>query len=407
MIGHGETLPYFLNMKSISSILFWAFLILATASGNLQARGLEKTVPPKGFFTVYDFENDWLVYSAKYNNYVPFSPDLDENSRSVNLIIDLVKNRNYFLLLHSDTETYVFMEGALQGKMESDEWLQLNIDSLYKVYQTDELLVSLYGNTGISGKKVLICNKKNQQLNNVNVLSASGLVNIKPIFRNPFANFSVIFAVLFLFICSIIYNLYPINFLRLLSPADFFSKSNRDQLAKLNKPINQYVILFVVLLSMLIGYLFVFLKSRIPNQFEWLLFISNGSSAVLILRDFILASIVFFIAFYLKYLLMVLVANMLNLDALVDILFVKTIQSSFVFHGIIYIALFALSVNYLAPENYLMAYFVFPFLIFYFLRFIALYVIINPSGRFINLYLFSYLCVIEVIPLIIGMKFVL
>ena len=44
--------------------------------------------------------------------------------------------------------------------------------------------------------------------------------------------------------------------------------------------------------------------------------------------------------------------------------------------------------------------------IFYYLvRFGLLYIFINSSGQFINLYLFSYLCVIEIIPLIVGVKF--
>lgn len=394
-------------MKSISSIFFWAFLILATTSSYSQVRGLEKNAPPVGFFAVYDFENDWLVYSKKYENYVPFSPNLDENSRSVSLNIDLVKNRKYFLLIQSSTEAYLFIEGTLQLKAEPDVWLQLNLDSLYKVYQKDELLVSLYGNSGINDKKALICNKKDQDLSNIKILGASGLINIKPIFKNPFDNFTVIFSVVFLIVCSIIYNLNHIFYLRILSPADFFLKTDRDQLAKLNKPFNQNVVLFVALLSMLGGYLFLFLKSRIPDQFEWFLFLSNGTTTLLLIRDYILVSTVFFIAFYFKYFLMVLAANMLNLDKLADILFVKIIQSSFIFDGIIFAIILALSFNYLSLLNFLIPYFVFPFLVFYFLRFMALYVIISPRGRFINLYLFSYLCVIEVIPLVIGMKFVL
>ncbi len=394
-------------MKSIPFIIFWAFLVLPIASDTLLARGLDKTAPPDNFFAVYNFENDWLVYSTKYKSYVPFSPYLDENSRSVSLNVDLVRNRKYYLLIRSEDEAYLFIEGTLQRKIEKDHWLELNVDSLHKVFGKEELLISMFGSSGVSGKMALICNKKGIETKDIGVLGASGLINIRPIFKTPFENFSVLFSILLLFTCGLLYNINPANFLRLLSFSDYFSKSERDQLAKLTKPGSQYVVIFVAALSMIMSYLFIFLKTSNPNLFEWFLFLSNSSTILLLFRDFGVLSIVFFVAINLKYFLMVLVANMLNLDKIMDVLFIKIIQSSFIFHGFLYLVVLVMSMNYLLTTVSVSQFFVIPLMIFYFIRFLTLYVIINPPGRFINLYLFSYLCVVEVIPLIIGMKFVL
>ncbi|MBU1819914.1 MAG: DUF4271 domain-containing protein, partial [Bacteroidetes bacterium] len=45
------------------------------------------------------------------------------------------------------------------------------------------------------------------------------------------------------------------------------------------------------------------------------------------------------------------------------------------------------------------------FIFYYLIRFVLLYLFTNYTGQVINLYLFSYLCVVEIIPLIIGVKF--
>ncbi len=98
---------------------------------------------------------------------------------------------------------------------------------------------------------------------------------------------------------------------------------------------------------------------------------------------------------------------MLNLDKLVDVLFIKIIQSSYLFYVAIFLLVFMLSFNSPMWLNSVKSFFLVPFLIFYIARFLVLYFVSKPPGTLINLYLFSYLCVIEIIPLIIGIKFAL
>ncbi len=49
----------------------------------------------------------------------------------------------------------------------------------------------------------------------------------------------------------------------------------------------------------------------------------------------------------------------------------------------------------------------FPLIGFYTARVALLYVVIRASESIKNLYLFSYLCIVELIPLIIGLRFIL
>ncbi|WP_025764919.1 DUF4271 domain-containing protein [Dyadobacter tibetensis] len=393
-------------MRFVSLALCWALLLIFGAVAGY-CRGMEQAAPPSDYLPIYNFNHDWLVYSEKYENFVPFSKDLDNDIRSVSVYVDLVKNRKYFLLLQSEKQDYLFIEGALQKKLLPKEWLRLNIDSLYQKYRKDELLITLYGSTGVAGKTLLICNKKRPEYELQMPGGASSIINIKPIFASPIHNFLVIVALLVTFICGILFNLNQGYFTRLINPYDFFSYSDRDPLSKVNKPYNTFSILYVLVLSMVMSFVFIMLNNSHHQLIMLGSLLSDGSTLGELIGDFAFLTFSCFIVLFLKYFLMVLVGNMLNLDKLVDTLFLKIIQSSFLFHSLFFLIFWVLSLHFPGWGEYLEPYMHIPFLAFYFVRFVALYLIANPAGKFINLYLFSYLCVVEVIPLIIGIKFAL
>jgi len=391
-------------MKSIHSLLYLVVLTASIFAGTV-ARGADRALPPEQFFPIYDYHNDWLVYSNQYKNYVPFSKGINEGTRSVSLYVDLLKNRRYYLLVKAENESYLFLEGSLQKKLIKDEWLELSVDSLFRIYKKEELLLSIYGNAGIDDKKAIICHKKQQNFNSSIGKTASTLINIKPINFSPFGNFSIIAMLVILILNVWIFNLNPLAFSRVINPLEFFNNDPREQLSKLNKPYSNNVIFLVIIVSMLMAFMLVFFANNKLNLFSVSAILSEESNVIQFLIDFFILSAIFFLLTYGKFIFMVLVGQMLNLDKLVDTLFLKIIQSSYFFYVALFLLVFMLSVSnamWLVP---LRSYILFPFLVFYIIRFITLYVVTKPPASFINLYLFSYLCVIEIIPLIIGIKF--
>lgn len=391
-------------MKSIHSLLFLVVTTILLFSG-IQSQGAVKALPPEQFFPVYDYQNDWLVYSNQYKNYVPFSKGINEGTKSVSLYIDLLKNRRYFLLVKAENESYLFLEGALQKKIVADQWMELNIDSLFRIYKKEELLLSIYGNAGTDDKVVLICHKKSQDARGIIEKTASTLINIKPINFSPFGNFSILAMLVILILNAWIFNVNPLAFSRLINPLELFNNDPREQLSKLNKPYSNTVIFLVIIVSMLMAFMLVFFANNKLNLFSVSAILSEESNLIQFLVDFFMLSAIFFLLTYGKFIFMVLVGQMLNLDKLVETLFLKIIQSSYFFYVALFLLVFMLSLNnaiWLVP---LRPYIMFPFLIFYVARFFTLYVVTKPPASFINLYLFSYLCVIEIIPLIIGIKF--
>lgn len=393
-------------MKSIFSPIYWAFFTALLLFGTF-AQSAVKVTPPEQFFPIYNYQNDWLVYNSQYKNYVPFSQGINEGTRFVSLYIDLVKNRRYSLLLNADNESYLFLEGALQNKITPDQWQELNIDSLHKIYKKDELLLTIYGSPGIVDKTVLLCNEKKQNEKGIAPNTSSNFINIKPISFSPFGNFAAIALVIILILNAWIFNLNPLSFIRLINPIEFFNNDPRDQLSKINKPYSNTVIFFVIISSMMMSFLVVFFSANKLNLFSVSTILSEKSNTLQILGDFSLLTVIFFLLVYAKYICMVLAGNMLNLDKQVDIIFIKIVQSSYLFYAAIFLLVFTLGFNHINWLDGIRPYILLPFLIFYPARFIALYVVTKPSGALINLYLFSYLCVIEIIPLIVSIKFAL
>ncbi|WP_031530408.1 DUF4271 domain-containing protein [Dyadobacter crusticola] len=393
-------------MKSVFTRTSWAFFTAFMFFATFAFSAAKVTLPER-YFPVYNYQNDWLVYNAAYKNYVPYSQGVDEDSRSVSLYIDLVKNRRYALLLTAEAESYLFIEGALQSRIDPNQWRELSIDSLLKVYRKDELLVTIYGSPGIDDKAALLCHRKTSADAATLTSTRPNFINIKPISFSPFGNFAVLALVLILILNAWIFNLNPLSFLRLINPIEFFNGDPRDQISKINKPYSNAIIFFAIITAMWMSFVLLFFASNKLNLFSVNSILSEKSNTLMIFADFLILSTLFFVLSYVKYICMLLAGNMLNLDKQVDILFIKIIQSSYMFYGAFFLIVFGMSFNHMSWISDMRAYVVLPFLFFYIARFIALYVVTKPPGSLINLYLFSYLCVIEIIPLIVSMKFAL
>ncbi|WP_247231934.1 DUF4271 domain-containing protein [Telluribacter sp. SYSU D00476] len=393
-------------MKIFHSLL----LLVLTAVGLLlpnSAEAVNEVGPNKKYFLVYDYQNDWLVYSTRYQNYVPYTRSLHEEALSVSLLVDLLKNRHYTLLIQSQKQNYLFVEGALQKKVQEGQWLVLNIDSLYRTYRKDEILITLYGSNGIDGRKVLVANLKTASPVVLDRTAPSSLINIKPKPKNPFSDFSALVMLIILVMNVLAYNSFPMAFGRFINPLDFLDRDERDDINKLNKPYSSQVILFTILHCLVVSYLLVVFSYNGVNLFGSGRILSGGADLAELTTDYFKLLGITFLLFYLKYIYMALVGGMLNLDKVVPIHYFKALQITYLFLGLFAILVFSYTLY--SPvwavdfEKTVIA----PFVIFYLLRFISLYILIKPSGSFINLYLFSYLCVIEIIPLIIGVKFAL
>lgn len=389
-------------------IRFTLFLVLFLTGIPLlpSALAANETGPDKSFYIVQDCQTDWLVYSKRFGNYIPFTRSSDESELSVSLFVDLLKNRNYTLLIHTQKENYLFIEGALQKKILPDQWLTLSIDSLYRTTRKEELLLTLFGSPGISGKEVYVANPKTKGLTNVEEASPS-IINIKPKPTSHFGDFSILALILILALNLLTFYTSPYLYSRFINPLEFFDRSSRNEMYKLNKPFSQEVIFFVTLASSVTSYLLLVVTHSGFDMLPTDLFLSEGATFFQYMTDYAKLFLLSFILFYGKYILMSLVGGVLNLNSVINLHFLKVLQATYLFYAVVVLLRFSYSTYqpFWLPSSKEILLLVTG--TFYLIRFVSLYMLINSKGPFINLYLFSYLCVIEIFPLIIVMKFVI
>ena len=363
--------------------------------------------PSQSHYLVYDYTNDWLVYSNQYKNYVPYSRELNETDMSVSLLVDLLKNRRYDLLITTSKENYLFIEGSLQKKLTPDEWLVLNIDSLRRLYKKDEILLSLYGSAGKDDKTVLIGHaKKITTVSRTTPKSGPlSFINIKPLPTSPFSDFSVILILILLVLTLFNYVSSPSLFRRFITPADFFDRSERNDLYRFNRPYGRFMFMIALIVSAAMSYLILFLSHfgfDLPFSGG---FLSEGGTLDDFLLDSAKLTFIFLGLLFVKFIMMEIVSGVLNLESVVNSHYIRSLQLSYIFFGLCTSILFGISLQNPLWFQQLMPYLLYIVVFYYLVRFGLLYIFINSSGQFINLYLFSYLCVIEIIPLIVGVKF--
>ncbi len=395
-------------MKRSRRFLALVLLIVSGFIGST-AWAANQVGPGSSHYLVYDYANDWLVYSSQYDNYIPYSRALNETDLSVSLSVDLLKNRRYDLLVTAAKENYVFIEGSLQKKLTPDEWLVMDIDSLRRLYKKDEILLTLYGSAGKEDKTVLIGHAKKSALVAPTIAKSSPLsfINIKPLRSSPFGDYSVLLILLLLMLTLFTYSSGPSLFRRFISPADFLDRNERNDLYRFNRPYGRLMFMVALIVSTAMGYLILFLAHYGFNLFSSSGFLSEGVTLVDFLTDSAKLTFIFLILLFLKFVMMEIVSGVLNLERIVNSHYIKSLQLSYVFYGICIVLFFGISLQNPLWFQQLGPYLLYVVILYYLVRFGLLYIFINSSGQFINLYLFSYLCVIEIIPLIVGVKFAL
>jgi len=386
--------------------LFGRIFLLLLAGSLFSTAWAEDEVGPDGrYYLVRDLKHDWLTFSEKYQNYVPYSRGVNETDVSVSLLVDLLQNRRYVLLVSATRQNYLFIEGALQRKLAPDVWLSLDIDSLRRVYRKNEILLTLYGSPGIEDKKILIGHSRQVQNASVERKQNLSIINIKPLRTTPFEDFSVVLLLFLLILILLTYTNSPSVFRRFVRPKDFFDRSNRNDFYNFTKPYTPFMVMIALFVCTGVAYLILFLRDYGLDLFDTAGFLSEGDALSNLLLDQTKLTFTCLALLFLKYLLMSLIGNVLNLGRTVNTHYVKALQMSYVFYAFNVMAFFALLLPNIQWLELTRPYLLYGFVFYYVVRTLMLYLFSDNSGRIINLYLFSYLCVVEIVPIIIGVKF--
>lgn len=361
--------------------------------------------PEKQYFLVYDFKNDWLVYDGSYKSYVPYISEEHRNQPALSLMVDIESNRRYSLLLYTQKDSYLFINAAMFDRLKGGEWRVMNIDSLHKKFNRPQLLLTFYGSNGTEDKTVMIAHRKGSVVEKLITVEEESFLNLRLRSPSTISDFFLGTFIIILTAVSLLFVNNPRAFERFTSLQDLFNLDVKDETFVINRPLSRIYISFLLLLSLELAYLYYFAVTKGYNVFNATQLLSSEQSIFSNIWGYLKTSTIILSALLLKYIAIYILSQMYRLESAVNIHYFKSIQASLIFFTFL-----LLIISFIAIYKHDMAFLMKPLLIiptviFYILRTVLLYFAINKHLSTKNLYLISYLCIAELIPLVIGIRY--
>ena len=361
--------------------------------------------PDRKYEVLHDFTHEWLTYNHDLGVFTPYFDENPTEKKSISLKINLDDYPNAFLIIKSNkNNSFLFFNNILKKQLSANHWTIFSLKELKRLTSRSELLLSIYGNASPSDLNVIIgypgkggeIQKSDKQ--------ESGLFNLTPRNEGPFRSGLVVIFIFNILIMSFLVSNYSKAYKKYFNLYDLTSPAPKENSFLVNKPLDRPNMFFIIFLSILSGFLAILLQQNQIFVIKDSFFFQNGSTFGIILTNFFKVSLIFFIAFVGKYFFILITGKLFNIEKIVDIHFFKILQSSIYFFTLFVIFILILQNTYWGKSiefKYLVS---FLFTVFYTARTFLVYLTINQKGNIKTLYLISYLCIVEVFPIIIGLR---
>ncbi len=360
--------------------------------------------PASQYYPVHDLSQDFEVYDEAARAYVPYIVEQHADKTALSAYVDMESNRHYQLLISTRQDGYLFVNAALKRKLRAGTWQVLSIDSLFRQYRQPQIFLTLYGAPGFDERQLFIGYPKSATQKAV-VLRDDSL-GLRPRPLSAYVNFLGLGLLFLLATHAFLFSMHQRAFRRFYNLRDLLSLRAQEESFLINRPLSGTNILFTINLSFVLAYLILLVQSRNIDVFASQLLVSGEQKLGVLAGEFFVLSSVAFLLLMGKYVLLEVLGGLYKLQEIINVHFFKVLQSSLLFFTAMTLLLAAVAYN-IPAATWLPGTLLIPLAGFYTARLVLLYLTIRSRESIKNLYLFSYLCIVELIPLIIGLRFAL
>jgi hypothetical protein len=131
-------------------LFIYLLLFLISASGFSRAQGSRQ------YYVVKDLKPEWLIYDDKSDLLVPFIPSVNRDSRVVHFYIDIDLYKDSYLQINYVPGTGVFINNHLADYSDRNETRNYSIDSLSEYFPGAPFFVSLSSRSDLTGAETRI-----------------------------------------------------------------------------------------------------------------------------------------------------------------------------------------------------------------------------------------------------------
>lgn len=373
-------------LKWLKQITFFFIFFLFLGSKSFANNKIEKII--------LDLKDYWLYYDASYNSYIAYISNNHQKDKLIHFWLKPKQFRQYKLLLNVKEDTYLYINHKLQQKYKKGEQT-LSLDSLANKYPQENIFISLYGN--IESSIIGVPSKASK-----NIEKTIDIIN-----KNHIQEYRkhLTFYILIILIAYTLVRQYDVKMLmEYLQISKFFQVQRRQDNPLFIRVFQNNNILFLLTYAILTGTFFHLLDAM--NQGSSLLIFQKYNNQLLNLSwaNWGIWVGILILWTLTKYMIIWTSANLLSVSKLINVHFYEYVRISHFFYLILIFGLLLLGLH--LPYQMHTWYNIFKtILVFvYILRTIILWYNANSFSEFRKLDFFSYLCVSEIIPLMIYIK---
>ena len=348
------------------------------------------------FHLIKDLRQEWLAID-KNNQYVPFVARDKSNPSVIGVRIDLEKYRGNTLRCCVPKATAILINKQILTSVKQAQCLSYDIDSLRQVFQQQTVLLTVYQPASDLEQISLQIVNSDLALSAQKELIALRLASTKE-------NFFVIGLITILALYAILINQFPKAFKNIYNLRRILAFRAREEDIRI-RLVSESHILFLLQHCLLISFLFVLLVPgigfRVPLvQFEL-------QSLISYLSLWLMISILILITVWAKYMLVIVFGTLFKLRHLMYLHMFDFMRLSLMFWGAVFLSSICAYSNLRVIEQWYSQVLIYLFVAFALVRILVLYLRLFRNASFKNVYLFSYICTAEIIPLFVGLELLL
>lgn len=359
--------------------LFWVLLIVTS--------GLSNSVSAENNPRIYQLSDEWLIYDESYQSFVPY---IKGTYTSIHMWINVERFKEYELNFSASEGTSVFVNGKLLKIIETSGPVFLDFKTIASFSSDEKALITFYNpKEELPYDEIWITSKVSLE-----DIQEAGL-QILPRKNSRDHTFPFTVFIFFLGTVAVLKNAYPKRFKEMTSFRRLIQAYISEEQSAPFSLFSSTGSLALLFCSGSLALIFMIMSKNEVIQGYGQLYI------------FLTVGILVFMLFILRYLMINILAGIFNLSGLSTVHFQETMRAGFLFMLLVLPVFSIVKFSNVLDLTFSYIHFFYILLIFFSIMLLRLMFLIFNSSKFRNIYLFSYLCVSEILPLLIVLKIIL
>lgn len=363
-------------------------------------------VEGQSFLLVKDLKENLLEYSQSHDSYIPYVKGTPFNSAAAVFVLPLKEYQDYQLLVQPPAEAALLINRTIVDYYEGSGSVFYPIDSLRRLYGDTCIISVFHPSLQPHLLEVKVIGRQPYSYADAGSSISEDFLEVVEREGKSFSNFFIIGVLLLLAVMAILRNVFPKVFVSYYDITRAAALRVRDEANFTMKLSGRGHLAFLVFYSLLFGFLLMVLLQTAGEIETVFSFLKVSGFGTYLYAWLLLSVIVFFFQLF-KYWLLRIVAGVFNVPDFAGIHFFDFLRLSQIFYTLVFVLVLLL---FLGADAYVgtgSAILIRVVAVFAVIRLLLIFFKLLHLSSFRKTYLFSYLCTTEILPLLIGLKFLI